>query len=209
MNSKTIFSKTTSLIIFSIISSKPSSQINEIKIEKFPFFCFPSFFNFFFCGCKRSVEAQKKIKMEAKSVDTSIKRRVTYFYDRKKKMSCNRFTFNEIYLYKKKKAEIGNYYYGKGHPMKPHRIRMAHNLIINYNLFKKMEVLVTKLPSLSFFPSFTLFLLLFSKIFLANIFSFTRTKKKETNKSNRRGDDKIPLGRLYQLSQDGLSQFRQ
>lgn len=46
------------------------------------------------------------------------KRRVTYFYD----------------------ADIGNYYYGQGHPMKPHRIRMAHNLIVHYGLHQRMEV---------------------------------------------------------------------
>jgi histone deacetylase 1/2 len=37
-------------------------------------------------------------------------------------------------------GEIGNYYYGQGHPMKPHRIRMAHNLILNYGLYRKMEI---------------------------------------------------------------------
>lgn len=36
--------------------------------------------------------------------------------------------------------DVGNYYYGPGHPMKPHRIRMAHNLVLNYGLYKKMEV---------------------------------------------------------------------
>lgn len=36
--------------------------------------------------------------------------------------------------------EIGNFYYGIGHPMKPHRIRMAHNLILSYGLYKKMEI---------------------------------------------------------------------
>ncbi|KAL5718179.1 histone deacetylase [Ranunculus cassubicifolius] len=46
------------------------------------------------------------------------KRRVTYFYE----------------------PSIGNYYYGQGHPMKPHRIRMAHNLIIHYNLHRLMEI---------------------------------------------------------------------
>jgi histone deacetylase 1/2 len=30
----------------------------------------------------------------------------------------------------------------QGHPMKPHRIRMAHNLILNYGLYRKMEVYV-------------------------------------------------------------------
>ncbi|CAI0450860.1 unnamed protein product [Linum tenue] len=46
------------------------------------------------------------------------KRRVTYFYE----------------------PTIGNYYYGQGHPMKPHRIRMAHNLIVHYSLHRRMEI---------------------------------------------------------------------
>ncbi|KAL4198536.1 hypothetical protein AMTRI_Chr03g46370 [Amborella trichopoda] len=46
------------------------------------------------------------------------KRKVSYFYD----------------------SEIGNYYYIQGHPMKPHRIRMAHNLVLNYGLLECMEV---------------------------------------------------------------------
>lgn len=37
-------------------------------------------------------------------------------------------------------ADIGNYYYGQGHPMKPHRIRMTHNLLLNYGIYRKMEV---------------------------------------------------------------------
>jgi histone deacetylase 1/2 len=46
------------------------------------------------------------------------KQRVCYFYD----------------------SDIGNYYYGQGHPMKPHRIRMAHNLLLSYGLYRKMEI---------------------------------------------------------------------
>lgn len=46
------------------------------------------------------------------------KKRVSYFYD----------------------GDIGNYYYGEGHPMKPHRIRMTHNLLLNYGLYKDMYV---------------------------------------------------------------------
>ncbi|KAK6459718.1 histone deacetylase RPD3 [Scheffersomyces xylosifermentans] len=51
-------------------------------------------------------------------VDPTQKKRIAYFYD----------------------ADIGNYAYGAGHPMKPHRIRMAHSLIMNYGLYKKMEI---------------------------------------------------------------------
>ena len=36
--------------------------------------------------------------------------------------------------------EIGNFYYGHGHPMKPHRVRMAHDLIVRYGLHRHMEV---------------------------------------------------------------------
>lgn len=52
-------------------------------------------------------------------------KRVSYFYD----------------------AEIGNYHYGQGHPMKPHRVRMTHNLVVNYGLYRKMEVFRPKLVS--------------------------------------------------------------
>ncbi|GMS93051.1 hypothetical protein PENTCL1PPCAC_15226, partial [Pristionchus entomophagus] len=46
------------------------------------------------------------------------KRRVAYYYD----------------------ANIGNYYYGQGHVMKPQRIRMTHTLLLNYGLYKDLEV---------------------------------------------------------------------
>ncbi|CAM9174898.1 unnamed protein product [Chrysoparadoxa australica] len=31
-------------------------------------------------------------------------------------------------------------YYGAGHPMKPHRLRLAHHLLLSYGLYRKMEV---------------------------------------------------------------------
>ncbi|KDN38203.1 hypothetical protein K437DRAFT_240226 [Tilletiaria anomala UBC 951] len=52
-------------------------------------------------------------------VDRGIKQRVSYFYD----------------------PDVGNYSYGYGHCMKPHRMRMAHNLISNYGLQRHMQVL--------------------------------------------------------------------
>ena len=44
-------------------------------------------------------------------------------------------------------GDIGNYYYGQGHPMKPHRIRMTHNLLLNYGLYRKMEIYVSVMKS--------------------------------------------------------------
>lgn len=35
---------------------------------------------------------------------------------------------------------IGEFYYGPGHPMKPHRLQMTHNLVLAYDLYKKMDV---------------------------------------------------------------------
>jgi hypothetical protein len=29
-----------------------------------------------------------------------------------------------------------------GHPMKPHRVRMVHNLVVNYGLYKKLSIVV-------------------------------------------------------------------
>lgn len=42
-------------------------------------------------------------------------------------------------------GDVGNYYYGQGHPMKPHRIRMTHNLLLNYGLYRKMEIYVCQM----------------------------------------------------------------
>ena len=39
--------------------------------------------------------------------------------------------------------EIGNHYYGHGHPMKPHRVRMAHTLIVRYGLYRHLDVFQT------------------------------------------------------------------
>jgi hypothetical protein len=45
--------------------------------------------------------------------------------------------------------EIGNFYYGNGQQMKPHRIRVTHNLILNYGMYKKMEIYVSVVDVLS------------------------------------------------------------
>ena len=33
-----------------------------------------------------------------------------------------------------------HHYKGPGHPMKPHRLSLTHSLVLNYGLYKKMEV---------------------------------------------------------------------
>ena len=52
----------------------------------------------------------------------TTKKRVAYFYD----------------------SDVGNYAYVAGHPMKPHRIRLAHSLIMNYGVYQKMEIYVSR-----------------------------------------------------------------
>lgn len=59
------------------------------------------------------------------------KKQVAYFYD----------------------SDIGNYAYVTGHPMKPHRIRLAHSLVMNYNVYKFLEVYVSRLVYLSTLPT--------------------------------------------------------
>eukprot|EP01031_Cornospumella_fuschlensis_P037947 gene37947-46101_t len=56
--------------------------------------------------------------MSALTSSGSAKRRVSYFYQ----------------------PDVGLYYYRPGHPMKPHRIRMAHQLILAYGLYRRMEM---------------------------------------------------------------------
>ncbi|XP_074640398.1 histone deacetylase 3-like [Tubulanus polymorphus] len=36
--------------------------------------------------------------------------------------------------------EVGNFHYGPGHPMKPHRLTLTHSLVLHYGLYKKMNV---------------------------------------------------------------------
>ncbi|KIJ13314.1 hypothetical protein PAXINDRAFT_170594 [Paxillus involutus ATCC 200175] len=50
------------------------------------------------------------------------KRRVTYYYD----------------------GDIGSYTYGLGHPMKPHRMHITHDLVSAYGMLDKMQVLRPK-----------------------------------------------------------------
>jgi histone deacetylase 1/2 len=66
-------------------------------------------------------------------------KRVAYFYD------CASYFAFFCRVLSGTAAEVGNYYYGQGHPMKPHRIRMAHNLILNYGLYSKMQIFVRNL----------------------------------------------------------------
>lgn len=46
------------------------------------------------------------------------KRRVVYFYN----------------------PDAGNFHYGPNHPMKPHRITLAHTLVLGYGLTQHMQV---------------------------------------------------------------------
>eukprot|EP00877_Chromochloris_zofingiensis_P009868 jgi/Chrzof1/5134/Cz15g12200.t1 len=46
------------------------------------------------------------------------RRKVTYFYD----------------------EDVGDYYYSPSHPMKPHRVRMTHDLICRYGLYSLLDV---------------------------------------------------------------------
>lgn len=35
--------------------------------------------------------------------------------------------------------EVGHFYYGPSHPMKPHRLKLAHHLILGYDIYKEMD----------------------------------------------------------------------
>ena len=60
------------------------------------------------------------------NVVNNDKKKVAYFYD----------------------SDIGNYAYVTGHPMKPHRIRLAHSLVMNYDIYKFLEIYVSTVPVL-------------------------------------------------------------
>lgn len=60
------------------------------------------------------------------------KDRIAYFYHGRTQTDQN-----GLFL-----EDIGNYYYGPGHPMKPQRLRLTHNLILTYKLYRFLEVYV-------------------------------------------------------------------
>ncbi|KAF8967474.1 hypothetical protein BDZ97DRAFT_2056877 [Flammula alnicola] len=60
------------------------------------------------------------------------KRRVAYYYD----------------------SDVGAYTYGLGHPMKPHRIRVTHDLVTAYGMLDKMHILRPKRASGEVMSSF-------------------------------------------------------
>ena len=35
---------------------------------------------------------------------------------------------------------VGNYHYGEGHPMKPHRLALTHELVLKYGLNNHMKM---------------------------------------------------------------------
>ena len=55
------------------------------------------------------------------SAGPRIKHRVSYFHD----------------------AEAGQFYLGPSHPMKPHRVQLAHQIILGYELHNKMVCFVS------------------------------------------------------------------
>lgn len=53
-------------------------------------------------------------------------------------MSCSEHSRRRVAYYYD--SNVGNFYYGQGHVMKPNRIRMTHHLLINYGVYRFLEV---------------------------------------------------------------------
>jgi histone deacetylase 1/2 len=68
----------------------------------------------------------------ADATTPASRKRVDYFYD----------------------SAVGNYHYGGLHPMRPHRVRLAHHLVVSYGLYKDMNVFRPKPASFSDFTTF-------------------------------------------------------
>ncbi|KAJ7718636.1 histone deacetylase RPD3 [Mycena metata] len=61
------------------------------------------------------------------------RRRVAYYYD-----------LSDQFLVLGFIADVGGYTYGLGHPMKPHRVRVTHDLVSAYGMLPQMQVLRPK-----------------------------------------------------------------
>lgn len=58
-------------------------------------------------------------------------------------MSARSSQFNAYEAHHTTSADVGAYTYGLGHPMKPHRIQVTHELVTAYDMLDKMQVLVS------------------------------------------------------------------
>lgn len=62
-------------------------------------------------------------------------------------------------------------YYYLGHPMKPHRVRITHNLVVNYELTNKMEIYKPKMVTANELTRF-LYSFIYLILQLLTIFDF-------------------------------------
>ena len=65
------------------------------------------------------------------------RRRVSYYYDRQSRTTPFKRWLMIV------AADVGSYSYGLGHPMKPLRMRITHELLTAYDMLNKMDVLVS------------------------------------------------------------------
>ena len=72
------------------------------------------------------------------------KLKVAYYYDGELLLLSHFFSqINIIINARATLADVGAYTYGLGHPMKPHRIRVTHDLVTAYGMLDKMHILVS------------------------------------------------------------------
>ena len=54
-------------------------------------------------------------------------------------------------------GNIGNFYYGENHPMKPHRIHLTNDLLLNYGVYQKMKIYASLMKHFGDFKAVSLF----------------------------------------------------
>lgn len=110
-----------------------------------------------------------RVELGSVALNGASPKKVAYFYD----------------------SDIGNYAYVTGHPMKPHRIRLAHSLIMQYNLYQKMEIYVSSpAGSLMLAPRH------FSLQTIADLYEAREA-------SDQRRNDPVSHGRLHRFPAEG------
>lgn len=101
-------------------------------------------------------------------------RRVSYFYDQ----------------------DVGSFVYGEGHPMRPFRINMTHQLILAYGLYRKMNVYVSTVIHHNRPQRIKIF---------ANNYHHHHHSYIATQPSIRSANDCVPLSKLHRTPQTSRS----
>lgn len=99
------------------------------------------------CHCEERLSFASSEQKFEQAMPEQLRSKVTYFYNSKTSFSLVARRYSYVALCDCV-DDIGAYYYGPKHPMKPQRLKLTHSLTLNYGMYNKMKVYVNLFHSM-------------------------------------------------------------